>query len=45
MTLPVEVTSPRASVATAERRLRVKGIHHLVVVENGAVVGLISTTS
>jgi CBS domain-containing protein len=42
MTLPVEVISPRASVATAERRLRVKGIHHLVVVENGAVVGLIS---
>lgn len=42
MTRPVEVISPRASVATAERRLRVKGIHHLVVVDHDAIVGLLS---
>ena len=42
MTRPVEVISPHASVATAERRLRVKGIHHLVVVDHGAIVGLLS---
>lgn len=42
MTRPVEIISPRASVATAERRLRVKRIHHLVVVDNGAIVGLVS---
>ncbi len=42
MTRPVEVISPHASVATAERRLRVKAIHHLVVVEHGVVVGLVS---
>ena len=42
MTCPVEVISPHASVATAERRLRVKDIHHLVVVDHGAVVGLVS---
>jgi len=42
MTHPVEVISPHASVATAERRLRVKGIHHLVVVDHDAIVGLLS---
>ena len=42
MTCPVEVISPHASVATAARRLRVKGIHHLVVVDHGAIVGLLS---
>jgi acetoin utilization protein AcuB len=42
MTSPVEVISPHASVASAERRLRVKGIHHLVVVDHDAIVGLLS---
>ncbi len=42
MTTPVEVISPAASINTAERRLKLKGIHHLVVVEHGTVVGLVT---
>jgi CBS domain-containing protein len=40
MTAPVEVVSPRASIRTAQAILNRKGIHHLVVVDGGAVVGL-----
>jgi IMP dehydrogenase len=43
MTTPVEVISPVASISTAERRLKLKGIHHLVVVEHGKVVGMVTT--
>lgn len=43
MTTPVEVISPAASISTAERRLKLKGIHHLVVVEHGKVVGMVTT--
>src|SRR5262249_50140664 len=42
MTTPVEVISPSASIDTPERRLKVKGIHHLVVVEHGKVVGMVT---
>jgi CBS domain-containing protein len=42
MTTPVEVISPCASISTAERRLKTKGIHHLVVIEHGTVVGLVT---
>lgn len=45
MTTPVEVVSPRASIRTAERRLKLKGIHHLVVVDHGGVVGLVTSDS
>jgi acetoin utilization protein AcuB len=40
MTKPVETISPRASISTAQRVLRLKGIHHLVVVSRANVVGL-----
>ena len=43
MSTPVEVISPCASISTAQRRLKLKGIHHLVVVEHGTVVGLVTT--
>jgi CBS domain-containing protein len=43
MTTPVEVISPSASIAAAERRLKLKNIHHLVVVEHGKVVGMVTT--
>jgi CBS domain-containing protein len=39
MNTAVEVIEPHASVATAERRLRRKGIHHLVVVDGDIIVG------
>jgi Predicted transcriptional regulator, contains C-terminal CBS domains len=42
MTAPVEVISPRALLTTAARRLRVKGIHHLVVIDHGVIVGLLT---
>ena len=42
MNAAVEVIGPYASVATAERRLRRKGIHHLVVVDRNVVVGLLT---
>jgi len=42
MRAPVEVISPYASLTTAARRLRVKGIHHLVVVDHGVIVGLLT---
>lgn len=42
MRTPVAVISPHASLATAARRLRVRGIHHLVVVDHGAVLGLLT---
>ena len=42
MRAPVEVISPHASLATAARRLRVKGIHHLVVSDHGRIVGLLT---
>jgi CBS domain-containing protein len=42
MTAPVEVISPHALLTTAARRLRVKGIHHLVVVDHGTIVGLLT---
>lgn len=42
MRAPVEVISPRALLTTAARRLRVKGIHHLVVVDHGVIVGLLT---
>jgi CBS domain-containing protein len=38
----VEIIGPHASIATAERRLKQKGIHHLVVVDRGRVVGLVT---
>jgi CBS domain-containing protein len=43
MTTPVEVISPHASISTAGRRLKRKGIHHLVVVDHDRVVGLVTT--
>jgi CBS domain-containing protein len=43
MTTPVEVISPHASIRTAEQRLKLKGIHHLVVVDHGSVVGLVTS--
>ena len=45
MTTPVEVISPHASIRTAERRLKLKGIHHLVVVDHGGIVGLVTSDS
>lgn len=42
MRAPVEVITPQASLATAARRLRIKGIHHLVVVDHGRIVGLLT---
>ena len=42
MNTAVEVIRPHASVATAERRLRRKGIHHLVVVDGDIIVGLLT---
>lgn len=42
MKTEVEVISPHASVASAGRRLRLKSIHHLVVVEHDIVVGLLT---
>lgn len=42
MTTPVAVVSPSASITTAERRLKLKGIHHLVVVEHGKIVGMVT---
>ena len=42
MRAPVEVISPRALLTTAARRLRGKGIHHLVVVDHGVIVGLLT---
>lgn len=42
MNTAVEVIGPHASVATAERRLRRKGIHHLVVVDGDIIVGLLT---
>jgi len=42
MRAPVEVISPQALLTTAARRMRVNGIHHLVVVDHGAVVGLLT---
>ena len=43
MTTPVEIISPRASIATAQRFLKVKGIHHLVVVDRANIVGLVTS--
>ena len=43
MTKPVEAIAPSALIKTAERRLRSMGIHHLVVVDHGTVVGLVTT--
>jgi acetoin utilization protein AcuB len=45
MTTPVEVISPRASIRTAERRLKAKQLHHLVVVDGKAVLGLVTAAS
>ena len=42
MNTSVEVIGPQASVATAARRLRGKDIHHLVVVDRGVIVGLLT---
>lgn len=42
MNTAVEVIGPGASLATAEGRLRRKGIHHLVVVDREIVVGLLT---
>lgn len=42
MRAPVEVITPHALLTTAARRLRVKGIHHLVVVDHGNIVGLLT---
>jgi CBS domain-containing protein len=42
MNTAVEVIGPHASVGTAERRLREKGIHHLVVVDHDIIVGLLT---
>lgn len=43
MNTPVEVISPSASIATAQRVLKRKRIHHLVVVDHGRIVGLVTT--
>lgn len=40
MQTPVETISPRASIKTAQRVLKFKRIHHLVVVDHGTIVGL-----
>jgi CBS domain-containing protein len=42
MTSPVEMISPRVSIRAAQRVLKVKGIHHLVVVDGEAIVGLVT---
>jgi CBS domain-containing protein len=42
MTSPVEMIAPRASIRTAQRLLKAKGIHHLVVVDGEAIVGLVT---
>jgi CBS domain-containing protein len=42
MNTAVEVIGPHASAGTAERRLREKGIHHLVVVDHDIIVGLLT---
>ena len=43
MATPVETISPRASIRTAQRVLKLKRIHHLVVVDRGRIVGLVTT--
>jgi len=43
MSTPVEVISPHASIKIADRLLKRKGIHHLVVVDHKRVVGLLTT--
>jgi acetoin utilization protein AcuB len=45
MNTSVEVIGPRASVTTAARRVRHKNIHHLVVVDHGMIVGLLTHES
>lgn len=45
MTTPVEVISPTASIRTAERRLNAKRLHHLVVVNGKAIVGLVTAAT
>jgi CBS domain-containing protein len=42
MNTSVESIGPHASIATAERAMKRKGIHHLVVVRHGQVVGLLT---
>lgn len=42
MRTPVEVISPHALLTTAARRMRLKTIHHLVVVDHGVIVGLLT---
>ena len=42
MTTPVEIISPGASITTAQRVLKLKRIHHLVVVDRGTIVGLVT---
>jgi acetoin utilization protein AcuB len=39
---PVVVTSPSETVSQAIERMRSKAIHHLVVIERGAVSGVVS---
>ena len=38
----VEIIGPHGSIATAERRLKQKRIHHLVVVDRDRIVGLVT---
>ena len=42
MTARVVSVSPHDNLATARERLRVNRIHHLLVMEDGSVVGLLS---
>jgi acetoin utilization protein AcuB len=42
MTAPIGSISPCASISTAARRLRTNGIHHLVVIDHGKIVGLVT---
>ena len=42
MTTPVETVSPRASIRTAQRILKSKGIHHLVVLDHATILGLVT---
>jgi CBS domain-containing protein len=42
MNTTVETIGPRSSIATAERRLKRQGIHHLVVVRHDKIVGLLT---
>ena len=44
MTRKLEMVTPNASVRTAARRMLDQGIHRLLVVDQGTLVGVVSMT-